>query len=168
MPNFDVGAMEEKDELLAIVAEHWMKTRIDAPLAAIDRLDQNAKQMIALCGVLQGALTAVVKIAEIDNPVLLSFATISFVFLFLSIYYSAKAVQAQVKYLGTSSVLKLLKASREAMMLTELAIQVQKMCIKVDATLDRKSHLITLGMRWFTLSMAGGLSCLLYTIWLNL
>ena len=150
-------------QLLETVAEYWMKARIDAPLAAVERMDQNAKQLIALAAGLQGLLTTVVKVAKIHDPVLLGFAVFAFVWLAFAIIFCAAVLYAQMKYLGMVSIVELLRSPRDGMVQV-LAGQMAVMCEAVDCTLEAKRAKLRIAMGCFVGSMAGGLACLVYVM----
>ncbi|HET7461872.1 MAG TPA: hypothetical protein VFJ82_11520 [Longimicrobium sp.] len=149
----------KSDELLGRVAEHWMNARIDAPLATTDRIDQSAKQMIALAAGLQALLAAVVKIAKVDHR-MLEFAVVAFAFLFLSIIFSAGTILLQTDYMRTSSILELLEGPRDIRMLTALGNQIHQMCRQVDRVLRHKRILLAAAMIAFCCSLAASLACL--------
>ena len=152
------------DKLLVTVAEHWMKARIDAPLAAIERLDQNAKQLLALAGTLQAVLVVVVKLTKVHEAPLLIFGLFALLFLVLSIACAARAIYVQTTYIGTRSIIDLLNGPRDRGMIPILGDQLEIMCRAVDATLSRKQRLIGRGMTCFTISLGGSFGCLMYVL----
>ena len=148
------------DELLLPVAEYWMKTRIDAPLQAITRLDENAKQLIVIAAALQGLLTAVLKLdRETLDPEMFYWAVAGFSTLFLTVGFAALALVSQVKYLGLTPITKLLTPSCSDMV-TTLGEQVRLMCVQVDRVLARKRILIAISMSMFALSFIASIGCL--------
>lgn len=141
-----------------------MKARIDAPLATVDRLDQNAKQLLALATTLQALLVTVIKLAAISNRYLLAFGIFAFVFLFLSIAFSARAILEQVTYIGVTSIIDLLNGPRDRAMVPVLGEQLELMCKSVDYTLRQKRKLLGMGMGFFTVSLFGSLGCLVFVL----
>jgi hypothetical protein len=160
MSGIATAVAPQSDELLGNVTEYWMKARIDAPTATINRLDQNAKQFIALATGLQALLSAVVKIAKPSDPLLLGFAVTAVAFLFLSIVLSAFTLYVQTDYIGTSSILELLRGPRDARMINAFACQVHNMCAQVDHVLRRKRIFLAWGMVAFCFSLLASLACL--------
>lgn len=162
-----IDAIERKEsvsELLVPITGHWMKARIDAPMAAMDRLDQSAKQMVALAGGLQAVLTAVIKIAKVDEPVMLSLAAVSFIFLVATMGFSAMVLYRQQTYIGASSIVQLLKQSSPAAMIPIFAEQVERMCKDADRVLERKRVLLGRSLACFAISMTMSVGCVLVMI----
>lgn len=150
----------QKNELLVPITQHWMKARIDAPLAATDRLDQNAKQMIALAAGLQAVLTAVIKLAGITDKGMLSLAIVSFALLFLSTACSAILLFRQATYTGLRPILSLVEQSDPAKLTTLFAGQVEAMCREFDLLIRQKKHLLALALAFFAASMLTSIGCL--------
>ena len=147
-------------DLLQPVAEHWLKARIDAPLAALERFDQNAKQMIALAAGLQVVLTAVIKLAPVDDPRLLRIAIASFSFLFLCVVFAAIVLFQHHRVLATKNVVPLLGMTRPAEIMDGLEQQVRDICEDVDGLLKWKKWFLFGSLISFSLSMLGSIACL--------
>ena len=154
------ATVAKPDELIASATEYWMKARLDAPLAATDRIDSNAKQLIALATAVLTVLSAVIKIAKVSDQVLLGFAATAFMFLFVSVVFAAYTIYVQTDYVRTSSILELLKEPRGEGMLTVLGVQINDMCSQVDRVLRRKRKLLGWGMFAFCGSLLSSLGCL--------
>ena len=152
---------EPADLLLNTAAQQWMKARLDAPLAATDRIDQNAKQLLALAATLQAVLLAVVKVARVSDQLMLSLAVVAFVFLFTSIVFAAFTIYHQTNYMLTSSVLELIQSQGAEQLLSRLGEQIHSMCAQVDRVLQRKRWLLGWGMAAFCASLLASLGCLL-------
>lgn len=158
------STIEWKNELLVPVTEHWMKARIDAPLAAMDRLDQNAKQMIALAAGLQAVLTAVIKLAKVTDTWMLGLAIVSFGVLFLSTACSAFVLYRQPAYMGMKSVVSFVEQNDPAKIVALLATQVEHMCTEVDSLLAQKKGLLAWSLGLFATSMLTSIGCLIVMI----
>lgn len=57
-----VEPKEQTQAALRSIVEHWAKARIETPLQVTSRLDESAKYILAVAGILQGILIAVVKL----------------------------------------------------------------------------------------------------------
>ena len=55
----------EQEALLAAAAEHWRKTGNEAPVQAIARVEEAAKQLVALNGTLEGIYFAVFAFSDL-------------------------------------------------------------------------------------------------------
>jgi hypothetical protein len=156
-----ITADDPSSLLLNTAAQQWMKARLDAPLGATDRIDQNAKQLLALASTLQAVLIAVVKIARVSDKLMLSLAVTAFVFLFISIVFASFTIYHQTNYMRTSSVLELIQSQGSEQLLSRLGEQINGMCAQVDGILQRKRGLLGWGMAAFCASLLASLGCLL-------
>jgi hypothetical protein len=148
------------NHLLAPIAEHWLKARVDAPLAAVERLDQNAKQLIALAAALQTALTAVIKLAKVEDPWMLSLAMVSFALLFTSTIFATVVLHRQQGLQVAESVVPMLKTRSSGDVLDELSRQIEAVCRDVDTVLQAKKKALTVALGCFAASMLGSIGCL--------
>jgi hypothetical protein len=158
------AAEEQKNELLVPVTQHWMKARIDAPLASMDRLDQNAKQVIALAAGVQAVLIAVIKLAEVTDKAMLSFAAVSFSLLFSSTVCCAILLYRQPAYIGMTSIVSFLKQNDPPQIVNLLATQIEEMCREVDRLLRDKRRLLALALGFFAASTLSSIGCLILMI----
>lgn len=152
--------VKKANELVAPITQHWMKARIDAPLAVMDRLDQNAKQMIALAAGLQAVLTAVIKLAGITDKGMLSLAIVSFALLFLSTICSAFLLFQQPAYTGLKPIVSFLEQDDPVEIVRLFGGQVEQMCKEFDSLLRRKKHLLVGALGLFAASMLTSIGCL--------
>jgi hypothetical protein len=151
---------QPQNELLVPVVEHWLKARIDAPLAALERLDQNAKQMIAVAGGIQVVLTAIVKLTPDIKPEMMKIAMVSFSFLFLSVVFCAIVLFRQQQILATKDVIPVLRKTSPSEIMDALSGQVNAICKDVDAVLKWKKWFLIGALTSFSISMLGSIGCL--------
>jgi hypothetical protein len=160
MPASAFAPAGASNELMLPVAEYWLKARIDAPLAGVERLDQNAKQMIALAGGLQVVLTAIIKLAPDVQPAMLRIAMVSFSFLFLSVVCSAIVLFRQQRVLATRFILPVLSKTSTPDIMDALTDQVTKICEDVDGVVKWKKSFLIAALASFAVSMLGSIGCL--------
>lgn len=126
------------------LVEHWAKSRIDAPLQMIARLDDVARHVIVVAGVLEGLMVAVFKLDQGGRLPYPGISIAAGVFLLAAVLLAVVTLFQQPKYSKISEVYDLLRGNDRASpdVLKGLDTQVTDWCRKLSAAAKRK-HVFT-------------------------
>jgi hypothetical protein len=153
-----INPKEHTDEVLVTVIQHWAKARIDSPLHLIARLDDAAKQVITVTGLLQGALIAV---AKINNQPLTPYAVGAAIALLLALLCSATVVCLPPHDMWAHQLYRDLKCARDDMSLEDqLDGRFKDWCEQVGDAAKRKRVGLTMAMILLTIGLALAVVCL--------
>jgi len=158
-----VDQREHTQSALNTIVEHWAKARIETPLQVTSRLDDSAKYILGVAGVLQGILIAVVKLEpEVRNniPQLSGYSIGALLFLILTALLAAISLFVQSSELATLPVYDLFRTSTaDRQTMDELDKAVKRWCESNDRVLRSKRILLTASMISLVISMSFSLAC---------
>ena len=151
---------KEVDAVLSALIQHWLKTRIDNPLHVIARLDDAAKHILIVAGILQGILIAVVKIDPLTLNELSGFSIAALSGLVITALLATLALFIQSNHLETHPVYKNVRNYiSDAELLDSLDVQIENWCKNNDHVRRWKHALLSLAMLSLVASMSFSLAC---------
>jgi hypothetical protein len=130
-------AAPNEDRLQSLLA-HWAEARIDSPLNVIGRLDEAAKQLIAVGGIIQAAYVAGFAFGDLTGK-LPDWAIVAlFVPLISMIFCAAKVICLIPKDLEASDTYELFKRMRSGFEEKEVDSAMSRWCKGVDSLAKKK------------------------------
>jgi hypothetical protein len=141
--------------------EHWVKARIDSPLAMIVRTDEAAKQLIAVAGVLEAVLFVIVKLDDSGiSPRVASLAVTAGVALLITIGLAAMLVCLQPRDLNASDVYLLLNhAKMPDRAPQDLSAAICKWCGGISGVARAKQALLAIAAIMLLVSLSASVMC---------
>src|SRR5688500_12513040 len=112
--NTIVEPKTQTETALGAIVEHWAKARIETPLQVASRLDESAKVLLAVAGILQGILIVVVKLEPSEStppPVYSVYAFPALLTLVTTAVFAALSLLIQSGELATKPVYDLFRKS---------------------------------------------------------
>lgn len=157
-----VEPKEQTETALGAIVEHWAKARIETPLHVASRLDESAKVLLAVAGVLQGVLIAIVKFEQ-PPPEPSPFALPALATLVATVVFAALVLIVQSSQLATKPVYDLFRTSAtDAQTMTGLDNAVKAWCESIDRVLLGKRVLLGIAMLSLVTSMILSIMCVDY------
>lgn len=149
-----------EDGLFDAVVQHWAKARIDNPLQVASRLDESARQLIAVGGILEGLLIAVFTFGKaIDNPPS-DYVIAAFLSLLIMSACAAITIYTQTKDLGAFPIYQMLRQPGPTR-LESLDGEVKGWCDNLGRVINRKRAWLTGAFIAFIGSLAAICACTL-------
>jgi hypothetical protein len=151
---------KEADAVLGALVEHWARARIDNPLHVIARLDDAAKHILVVAGILQGILIAVVKIEPLTPRQLSGFSIAALTGLVIAALLATLALFVQSNHLETHPIYKKVRTyATDAEFLDSLDGEIENWCLNNDRVRRRKHVLLAMAMLSLVASMSFSLVC---------
>jgi hypothetical protein len=153
-----VNPKEHTEEILKTVIEHWAKARIDSPIQLIARLDDAAKQVITVTGLLQGALIAVAKVH--DKP-LTPYALGASTALLLALLCAAVVICLPPHDMWAHQLYRDLKCARDDLTLQQqLDGRFKEWCTQIGNAAKQKRVVLTVAIILLTVGLGLCVACL--------
>lgn len=150
----------QEDGLFDAVVQHWAKARIDNPLQVASRLDDSARQLIAVGGILEGLLIAVFTFGKaIDNPPS-DYVIAAFLSLLVMSACAAITIYTQTKDLGAFPIYQMLRQPGPTR-LESLDREVKDWCDTLGKVVARKRAWLTAAFTAFIGSLGAICACTL-------
>ncbi|HEU4562043.1 MAG TPA: hypothetical protein VFS20_29720 [Longimicrobium sp.] len=160
-----VEPKEQTETALSAIVEHWAKARIETPLHVASRLEESAKILLAVAGVLQGILIAVVKLESPVPAPVSPYAIPALAMLVATAVFAALVLVVQSRQLATKPVYDLFRTSAtDAQTMTDLDKAVKAWCESIDRILLGKRILLGIAMLSLVGSMVLSLECVRFSI----
>jgi|ERR1043166_7358776 hypothetical protein len=135
VPSSPSGSSERGLEALL---EHWAQARIDSPLRVIGRLDEAAKQLISVGGIIQAAYVAGFAFGNLKEKLPNWEVGLLFIPLISMIFCAAKVICLIPKDLEASDTYELFKRMRSGFIEEEVDFAMARWCKAVDLLARRK------------------------------
>lgn len=147
------------------VVEHWAKARIDTPLQMTGRLDEIARQIIAIAGVLQGLIITLAKVEE-GRPgfLMVVFSGLASVCFIAAISLSARAIHHQSNQLQAGPVFQMLRNADSGAVLEDLNRQIACWCSDAENIARAKRARIDQAMAAFVGGLVALLACFVVNV----
>ena len=146
----------DKPELRKHAVEHWASARIDLPLQTLGRLDETARQLITIGGIL---VTLMVAIIATSGRQLSPYAVLSMASLLAMFGCCSTVLYHQSKYLGVKSLFISLQDDVPAGR-RPLGEEVDVWCADTYDVVQAKKKWLLLAMLFFCLSLFATVLCL--------
>lgn len=140
------------------IVDRWAHSQMDSALATIARLDDAAKQLIGLGGVLQGVYFVAFKFGDVGGPLVYVGILIVFVPLVLMILFAAQCV-CRVR-LGASAMTayRLFRDGRETgVRIDALNDSIDGWCGQIDRVIEDKRRWVHRANGMFVVATVAGL-----------
>jgi hypothetical protein len=140
------------------IVDQWARSQMDSALATIARLDDAAKQLIGLGGVLQGVYFVGFKFGAVGGPLVYVGILIVFVPLVLMILFAAQSVCRVQLGASAMAAYRLLRDGRESgVRIDVLNDAVDGWCGEIDRVVAEKRRWVHLANITFVLATVAGL-----------
>lgn len=142
--------------------DHWVKARIDSPLAALARMDDAAKQVAAVGGVLQAVLMVVIKLDHTDlTPYLGALAITGALALLLTIGLAVRVVFILPRDLDASGVYSLLSQPHTP---GDVSEEIYAWCGRIKTASNAKRKVLSAAVGMLVLSLLVSFLCIVQVV----
>jgi hypothetical protein len=151
---------KEADAMLGALTQHWLETRLDNPLHFIARLDDAAKHILVVAGILQGILIVVVKV-DTDAPARMRwFSLAALGALVITALLATLTLFVQSNRLGAHPIYKKVrKLTSDNELWDGVDSEIEGWCRSIDRIASQKRVLLSLAMFTLVASMSFALAC---------
>lgn len=148
-------------QVLSTMVDHWVKSRVDTPVQVVGRLDDAAKQLLVVAGILQGILIAIVKLHPDGSSIeLTEYSIPAMVALVGTAFFAMLTLCVQSGYLDTEPLYRAFRQSPgEAGALSVVDLAIKRWCDSHVRVRYWKRLLLGLAMISLVTSMSLSVAC---------